>query len=446
MHAAVDHVHHRHGQRRRVVAAEVAVERQPGLGRRGLRRRRARRRGSRSRRAGPCSASRRARSARGRGPPGRPRRGPRTASASSPLTFATACVDALAAPLRRAVAQLDRLVRRRSRRPTGRSRDRSAPDSSRTSTSTVGLPRESSTCRPCTSAILRHAFAPPLPGRSRRPARRAGASSSPRRRRRRARSAVSTRARKRFAAARSSSSGSTFSRRATFTSAKSTSPSSAATRGVGLRLRRRVRLPAARPAARAARRRGRRARRRGPGSRSRPPPPAAAPSARRAAPGRSFGHVVEDALAALLLDLEPLPALAHARRRSAASTSPKTCGWRATSFAWTPRAACLEVARAALLEEQREEVRLEEQVAELVEELRVVARERRVRDLVGLLDRVRHDRAARSARDPRGTRGAAARSAPGARRARRRATLPPAATVVVAFVVVDVAQGSGHGA
>ena len=52
----------------------------------------------------------------------------------------------------------------------------------------------------------------------------------------------------------------------------------------------------------------------------------------------------------------------------------------------------LEVARAALGEEQREEVRLEEQVAELVEQLRVVARERRVRDLVGLLDRVRHDR------------------------------------------------------
>ena len=52
----------------------------------------------------------------------------------------------------------------------------------------------------------------------------------------------------------------------------------------------------------------------------------------------------------------------------------------------------LEVAGAALREEQREEVRLEEQVAELVEQLRVVAGERRVGDLVGLLDRVRHDR------------------------------------------------------
>ena len=35
--AAVDHVQHRHGQRRRLLAAEVAVERQAGLGGRGLR-------------------------------------------------------------------------------------------------------------------------------------------------------------------------------------------------------------------------------------------------------------------------------------------------------------------------------------------------------------------------------------------------------------------------
>ena len=52
----------------------------------------------------------------------------------------------------------------------------------------------------------------------------------------------------------------------------------------------------------------------------------------------------------------------------------------------------LEVALAALLEQQREEVDLEEQVAELVEQLRVVVRERRVGDLVGLLDGVRDDR------------------------------------------------------
>ena len=37
MHAAVDHVHHRHGQRRRAGAAEIAVERHARVGRGGLR-------------------------------------------------------------------------------------------------------------------------------------------------------------------------------------------------------------------------------------------------------------------------------------------------------------------------------------------------------------------------------------------------------------------------
>jgi hypothetical protein len=44
------------------------------------------------------------------------------------------------------------------------------------------------------------------------------------------------------------------------------------------------------------------------------------------------------------------------------------------------------------LEQQREEVALKEQVAKLVLELGVVARERGVGDLVGLLDRVGDDR------------------------------------------------------
>ena len=48
---------------------------------------------------------------------------------------------------------------------------------------------------------------------------------------------------------------------------------------------------------------------------------------------------------------------------------------------------------AALLEQQRQEVDLEEHVAELVEQLGVVAAVRRVGQLVGLLERVRHDRA-----------------------------------------------------
>ena len=52
-----------------------------------------------------------------------------------------------------------------------------------------------------------------------------------------------------------------------------------------------------------------------------------------------------------------------------------------------------EVAGAALLQQERQEVDLEQNVAELVEQPGVVARVRRVRELVGLLDRVRHDRA-----------------------------------------------------
>ena len=52
-----------------------------------------------------------------------------------------------------------------------------------------------------------------------------------------------------------------------------------------------------------------------------------------------------------------------------------------------------EVAGPALLEQQRQEVDLEQDVAELVEQLGVVAALRGVGQLVGLLDRVRDDRA-----------------------------------------------------
>ena len=78
-----------------------------------------------------------------------------------------------------------------------------------------------------------------------------------------------------------------------------------------------------------------------------------------------------------------------------ASTSPKTCGCRRTSFACTPRATAARDRRGPSPQEKREEIDLEEQVAELVEQLRVVVRKRRVGDLVGLLDGVRHDRARR---------------------------------------------------
>ena len=52
-----------------------------------------------------------------------------------------------------------------------------------------------------------------------------------------------------------------------------------------------------------------------------------------------------------------------------------------------------EVALPALLEQQRQEVDLEQHVAELVQQLRVVTRVRRVGQLVGLLDGVRDDAA-----------------------------------------------------
>jgi len=55
----------------------------------------------------------------------------------------------------------------------------------------------------------------------------------------------------------------------------------------------------------------------------------------------------------------------------------------------------------SLLQEQREEVRLEQKVPELVLELFVVGRERGVRDLIGLLDRMRDDRLRRLLAIPR---------------------------------------------
>ena len=66
-----------------------------------------------------------------------------------------------------------------------------------------------------------------------------------------------------------------------------------------------------------------------------------------------------------------------------------------------------ELAGAALLEQQRQEIHLEQHVAELVEHLGVVAPVRGVGELVGLLDRVRARSSARPARDPTGTRLAA---------------------------------------
>ena len=182
--AAVDHVQHRHRQRHGVDPAEVAVERQPGLAPRPPSRRRARRRGSRSRRDGPCSASRRARSAAASSASCSAASRPTTAFASSPFAFATACVTPLPPYSVAAVAQLDRLVHAGRRAGRDGRAPAARPTRAATSTSTVGLPRESRTCRAWTRAIA--LTPPPSHGRSSGPARRAPARSTPRRRLRRA--------------------------------------------------------------------------------------------------------------------------------------------------------------------------------------------------------------------------------------------------------------------
>ena len=103
---------------------------------------------------------------------------------------------------------------------------------------------------------------------------------------------------------------------------------------------------------------------------------------------------MEHALASLLLALDALPVLLHATRGLRLDLAEDM---RVPAHELRVDAARdgLEVAVALLRQEQREEVDLEEQVAQLVEQLRVVVRERRVGDLVGLLDGVRHDRARR---------------------------------------------------
>jgi hypothetical protein len=106
----------------------------------------------------------------------------------------------------------------------------------------------------------------------------------------------------------------------------------------------------------------------------------------------------------------------------------------------------LEVALAALGKEERQEVRLEEQVAHLAEQLLVVTLERGVRDLVGLLDRVRHDRPLGLLAVPRAVSTEALRQLLELDEGVGKSHAPTLATyVVVWFDVVIDAQGSGDG-
>ena len=135
------------------VAAEVAVQRQALLGRGGLRDGQARRRGSRWRRGGPCWACRRGRSAPGRAPRWSRASMPAIAGAISPLTLATACVTPLprssaSSPSRSSSASCSPVEA-----PEGTAARPVAPERRATSTSTVGLPRESRIWRAWTASI-----------------------------------------------------------------------------------------------------------------------------------------------------------------------------------------------------------------------------------------------------------------------------------------------------
>ena len=107
--------------------------------------------------------------------------------------------------------------------------------------------------------------------------------------------------------------------------------------------------------------------------------------------GERFGHVMEDAGATLLLGLDRLPTLADPACRVRLGVS-EDVGVPANELRVDCPRDGLQVAVALLLEQQRQKVGLEQQVAQLVEEPRGIAAVGGVGDLVGLLDRVRDDR------------------------------------------------------
>ena len=109
--------------------------------------------------------------------------------------------------------------------------------------------------------------------------------------------------------------------------------------------------------------------------------------------GEVLGHVLEEPAPALLLALDPVPVGEHLAGALRARLAEDV---RVAADQLLRRPASATAARSpgpALLEQQREEEDLEEDVAELVEQLLVVAARGRVGQLVGLLDGVRDDRA-----------------------------------------------------
>ena len=179
-------------------------------------------------------------------------------------------------------------------------------------------------------------------------------------------SARSTRSANRFAIVRSASSGSTFSRRATLTAANSTSPSSSKTCGSGSAsgsglpggLERLLQL------AELVLQVGEGAGRVGvlELDRSRAALQLAGVEQRR----ERLGNVVEDPFPPLVGALDLLPVRAHASGRSRLDLA-EHVRVPPHELVVDPAGRLLEVAVPLLLEQEREEVDLEEQVAELVE-------------------------------------------------------------------------------
>src|SRR5436309_7985851 len=109
---------------------------------------------------------------------------------------------------------------------------------------------------------------------------------------------------------------------------------------------------------------------------------------------------MKHALAPLLFSLDALPVLAYPPRRLRLDLAEHVRVPPHQLLVHVPGHG-LQSAAAFLLEEEREEIHLEQEVAELVEELGRIVREGGVGDLVRLLDRVRHDRARRLLTVPR---------------------------------------------
>ena len=353
--------------------------------------------------------SRPARSAPGRARPGRLRRARATAAAISPLDVRDRLRHALAAVRLAAVAQLDRPRARRSRRRTAtaarptragleahvdldgriaaRVEDLAGLDVG--DSGSFGLLGEVEVVDPDRRA---RASAP-------RPS--AAGGEAPRHPRRARRSASDAR--------RSSSSGSAsrLPRDVDAGEEQVAELGGAALRGSTAELR--LQLGAARP-------RGRRARRRRPGTRTRPPPRAAAPCARAAARA-ALRDVVEHALAPLLLALDAVPALPCTAPRCDRSTSlRRRAGAAGRASSWIVardlREISLACSRAGASAGSRpgRGGRRARRGASASSPAK-----RGVRDLVRLLDRVRHDRPRGLLRGPRDSRAAGARSAPGDR-------------------------------